>query len=61
MVGAIHNIGTNGKARITRKKVKRCYKCKKDHPVEYFSPDLERTDGLSNKCSKIKRENYGTR
>lgn len=61
MRGAIHRIGRNGKAEIVKKKNKWCNKCKENHPVEFFSQDLERSDGLSNKCSKKLRDNYGAR
>lgn len=51
----IHNYGLNGKAEIKEKKLKFCNKCKIHHDVLYFGIDLERTDGLSNKCRKTKR------
>ena len=52
MVGAVHNYD---KAQIKQKKFKRCVKCKENHPIEWFGIDLERTDGRSNKCSKLRR------
>lgn len=58
MRGTINNAG---RAQIKTKKIKFCNKCKENHPVEVFGPDLERTDGLSNKCSKRLWGKYGAR
>ncbi|MBF31878.1 MAG: hypothetical protein CL529_11975 [Aequorivita sp.] len=56
MKRASHWYAPNGVAQITAKKIKWCNKCKENHPATWFGQDLERTDGLSNKCSKKLRE-----
>lgn len=58
MKRAYHWHNLNGVAEIKEVKSKWCTKCKTYHPREFFGIDLERTDGLSNKCSKRKREIY---
>lgn len=48
---ASSTFGKNGRASLPKKKIKWCNKCKENHPVSWFRVDLERSDGLNNKCS----------
>jgi hypothetical protein len=43
--------GKEGRAALPNKKIKWCSKCKENHPSTWFRPDLERPDGLDNRCS----------
>lgn len=53
-----HHKTKNGVAPIPVKKIKWCNKCKENHPVSWFREDLERSDGLNNKCNlKLRKEN----